>query len=162
VIGIFLEEIGNRVGRQVEGLGLGRPNRQGAGFGHQPIAVIELENGPRRRRIGLGQVADFEIGHVAVGKDIVAKGFHEVAEQPALVAVDQLTRLDAEIARDRKQQRHRHLAPVVLDQVQVAGRDTQRRGEVGLRQLAQASQALDAAADLHFRSVAHRLLLAAS
>ena len=128
-----------RVGGEVEGLGLAGHRWRRTGFGHQPVAVIELEDRPRRRRIGLGQVADFEVGHVAVGEDVVAERLHQVAQQPALVAVDQFARLDAEIAGDGKQQRHRHLAAVVLDQVEVAGRNTERRRQIGLGQLARAA-----------------------
>jgi hypothetical protein len=89
------------------------------------------------------------VGDVGVGEHVVAEHLHEVAGEPPLVAVDQFARSSTEIAGDLEQQRHRDLAAIVLDEVEIARRDPDRRGEVGLRQVALPPQPADAPADLH-------------
>ena len=95
------------------------------------------------------EIADLDIGDVGIGEDVVAEHLHEVAGQPALVAVGEFPGLDAEIAGDLEEQRHRDLAAVVLDQIEVAAGNPDRIGKVRLRQPPLPSQAADAPADLH-------------
>jgi hypothetical protein len=79
---------------------------------------------------------------------VVSEQLHQVAGEPRIVRLRQFTGLDAELAGDGEQQGHRHVAPVVLDEVEIARRYPEARGELGLRHAALPAQPPDLAADL--------------
>ena len=148
VVGVGLQEIRDGVRGEVERGGFGILGQHRRATGEAAVSVIKLEHSPGGSGIGLRQVADFQIGQIAVGKQIVAKGFHQIPGQPALVTIDQLARFHPEISGNGKQQRHRDLAAIVLDQIEIAGGNAQCRGEVGLRQMAEPAQAADTSSNL--------------
>ena len=120
IIGIFLQEIGNRLGDHIVARGE-RLSRRVAGFGRLkvPQLVEEFENGAANGGMMGGQIADVGVGEVGIGENIVAEHFHEIARQPRIVAFGQFSRLNPEITRDAEQQRHRDAAPIVLDEVEI-------------------------------------------
>ena len=155
VIAIVLEKVGDGVGCKVKRLGLPFGLRRRCTRSQHPVAVIQLDDCAGRSGISLGQVTDFEIGQVAIGENVVTKGFHQVSHQPSLVTIDQFTRFDAEIAGDGEQQRHGDLAPIVLDQVEIARGNAQRLGQIGLVETALAAQPFDPPTNLAIGHIRH-------
>jgi len=141
VVGVFLQEVGNRIGGAVVLTGFVGIGGQGGAALLVDVAIFveQAHDGAGDGGIGLGEVANILIGEVGVGEQIIAEKLHQVAGQPGIVAFGQFARLDAEIAGDGKEQGHGNVAPVVLYQVQIAWRDAEMAGELGLGDAALAS-----------------------
>ena len=147
IIAVFLQEIRDAVCRHVQaGLRDGDRARQPL-LAQRQIFVEQPHDGPAHQGITRRYVMDIEIGERQIGENLVAEDLHQIAGQARMVAFRQFARIDAEILRQLEQQRHRDAPPVVLDQIQIAGRDSQKLRQLRLRHGLGAAQALDASPD---------------
>ena len=93
--------------------------------------------GPDQGPPGIGrrgdQLAQAALAQVQVAEQGIARGLLEVGQQAALLAAGEGLEVDVEALGQLEQQRAVELALIVLDQVQVAGRDAQlaRHGDLG-------------------------------
>ena len=128
-------------------LGGGRQLRGG-----QPVAPVQVDHRPGKRRMRADHVGDFgEIdvdGHVAVHGDLAQFG-----DQAGVVLGCEERRVDTEHLGDAQQHGHRQRANVMLDLIEVARRDLQHLRQRGLAEAAFAAQLSHPRADERFRHV---------
>ena len=139
VVGVALDEVGDLLGGHARGVHAGQVaapgDLDGEVVGRLPglaERVVELED-PAGRGGGVGgQVAHLGGGHVLVLEDRVAEELHEVGDGPGVLLGRQRLQVELEDLGDLDEERRRHGAPVVLDEVEVRGGDAEPVGELHL------------------------------
>jgi hypothetical protein len=137
VVHVALDEVRDLLGGQpgVEPGDAALGDARGQGVGRLPGAaegVVERHHRPGHLGAGGGHLPDLGGGEVVGLEDGVAEDLQQVGHRAGVVLGREGLEVQLQDLGQADEERRRERAPVVLDEVQVAGADAQPVGELGL------------------------------
>jgi hypothetical protein len=104
------------------------------GFAGLVVRAVERQDGARDRGARRRELADFGRQDVLPLEERIGERLEERRHEAPVLVVRESGKLDAEELREPDQERGRERPVVVLDQIEVARRDTEALGEIRLAQ----------------------------
>ncbi len=115
-----------------------------AGFG---IGGVQPLQRVRHARAQFRQIAQFLLRQVDLPEQRIGKDLVQFGEEPVLVGGGEIAQIEVIGLRQPQQDLRRHRALVALDQVDIAGRNAETLGDLGLRQAQLLADAPEPGAD---------------
>ena len=110
------------------------------------IGLEEAGKGFGRARLAVGKLGQFHPVETQAGEDGIGGRFLQVRHKLAVALIGKGTHIDVESVGEGQQDPRRHRPLIAFQQVEIAGRQSQRFGSLGLGQSAFTAQAAQARA----------------
>ena len=104
----------------------------GGGCGHFPIGLEQAGQGLGGARLAVGQLVEFHAVELETGQDRVGSRLGEVGDQLPIALIGKAADIHVEGFGQGQQHPRGHRALIAFQQVEIAGRQAQRFGRLGL------------------------------